>query len=591
MITLGSSRWTDSNPAITLSFAYEKQRSGANMQYRAQITISGLSGTGYFGYPIYMKLTIGGTLRETKTLKEVSPSQWSSAITYTSPWYTVSNKTTGTTPVSFNVYSGLGSSRTGTYSYNMGVDPAASTISASSGTLGTRLTLTLTRYNSSFTDTITYKCGTATGTVASGSTAASVYWDTTNGNTVALAAQNTTGPSVTVTFTVTTYSGSTQVGTNTARVVMSIPASVKPSVSLNVTDAAGYLSTYGAYVQGYSKLNITAAPTLAYGSAIRAYAITADGNSYSTNPVTTGALKGQGALTVTARVTDARSRTSDPASKVITVLPYAKPVVAVSAYRCNSSGTADPEGAYMKIQVTSTISSLNGKNSATYKVVYPGGTLTGSGTSFTSSVLACDVSTTHYIEVTITDKLSSTTKAAVVPIAFTLIDYYHTGGGISFGKVATRDGFDCAMDAYFGNRRVQEVGTPVESGDAVPLGFLTGYLTDYIVEEGTSGFWTYRKWSSGIAECWGKRTVDVNITTAWGTIYYGSVLYTPWPFTFAEKPACVVTTEYGDDQLSAFVGSCGSASVGNAPTVLVCRPVLSSAQSCTLIYHAFGKWK
>lgn len=26
---------------------------------------------------------------------------------------------------------------------------------------------------------------------------------------------------------------------------------------------------------------------------------------------------------------------------------------------------------------------------------------------------------------------------------------------------------------------------------------------DYIVEQGTSGIWTYRKWNSGIAECWG----------------------------------------------------------------------------------------
>ena len=449
MIALGSSRWTDSNPNIPLSFAYEKRRSGADMQYRAQITISAITGSAYFGYPIYLKLTIGGTLRETKTLKEVNPSQWSSAITYTSPWYTVSNKTTGTTPISFNVYSGLGSSRTATYSYNMGVDPAASAISASSGTLGTKLTLTLTRYNSSFTDTITYKCGTATGTVKSGSTAASVDWDTTNGNTVALAAQNTVGQSVTVTFTVTTYSGSTRVGTNTATVIMAIPASVKPSVSLSVTDAAGYLSTYGAYVQGYSKLKITATPTLARGAAIKTYAITADGDSYSTNQVTTGALKGRDKLTITARVTDTRNRISEPASTEITVLAYAPPVVTVSAYRCNSTGVEDPEGAYMRIKVVGGISYLNGKNRATYKVVYPGGEENGSGAGFISNVLPCDVSMTHYIEVTITDKLSSTTKAAVIPVAFTLMDYYNTGKGVSFGKVATREGFDCAMPAYF----------------------------------------------------------------------------------------------------------------------------------------------
>ena len=26
---------------------------------------------------------------------------------------------------------------------------------------------------------------------------------------------------------------------------------------------------------------------------------------------------------------------------------------------------------------------------------------------------------------------------------------------------------------------------------------------DYIVEQSTSGIWTYRKWNSGVAECWG----------------------------------------------------------------------------------------
>lgn len=449
MISLGSSRWTSSNPKITLSFAYEKQRSGADMQYRAQITVSTVSGSSRFGYPIYLKLSIGGELKETKTLKAASPAQWSSAITYTSPWYTVSNKTTGTTPISFNVYSGQGSSRSATYSYNMEVDPAASKIYAARGTLGMPVALTLTRYNSSFTDTITYQCGTASGTVRSGSTATSVPWGPSNGNTLDLAAQNTSGPTVLVTFTVTTYDGSTPVGTDTATALMEIPASVVPSVALGVTDAAGYLNTYGAYVQGYSKLSINATPTLAYGSPIKTYAITADGNLYGNNSVITPALRGTGTLTVAAKVVDKRERSSATVTKDITVLEYSKPVVNLSAYRCDSSGTADPEGAYMKIVVTSTISSLNGKNSATYKVVYPGGTLTGSGTKFTSSVLECDVSSTHNIEVTVTDKLSSTPKSAVIPIAYTLLDYYETGKGISFGKVATRDGFDCAMPAYF----------------------------------------------------------------------------------------------------------------------------------------------
>jgi hypothetical protein len=35
---------------------------------------------------------------------------------------------------------------------------------------------------------------------------------------------------------------------------------------------------------------------------------------------------------------------------------------------------------------------------------------------------------------------------------------------------------------------------------------------DYIVEQGTSGIWTYRKWNSGVAECWSEQTVSVDFS-------------------------------------------------------------------------------
>lgn len=38
-------------------------------------------------------------------------------------------------------------------------------------------------------------------------------------------------------------------------------------------------------------------------------------------------------------------------------------------------------------------------------------------------------------------------------------------------------------------------------------------LGDYVIEQGTSGIWTYRKWCSGLAECWSKQTVSVNFAT------------------------------------------------------------------------------
>lgn len=482
MTTLASFTW-GTGPKIPIVFAYEHQRSGADMQYRVQVTIGALSSSSsYFGYPIYLKLTMDGVLRETTTLKAASPNQWSSVITYTSPWYTVSNKTSGTTVVSFNLYSGSGSTRNDTYSYSMAVDPAASRLSAPDGTLGTAITLGVTQYNSAFVHTITYSCGSMSGTVCTASTATSVTWGTGNGNTLNLATQNTAGQSVAVSFTIITYSGSTEVGRNTASCVMAIPNTVKPSVSLAVTDAAGYLDTYGAYVQGKSKLSITATPILAYGSPIKTYEITADGKTYAASSVTTDVLHNKGTLAVTANVTDARAYPSTVASTNITVLEYASPAVTVTAYRCNSSGTADSEGAYMKFGFSATISSLNSKNSATYSISYKadGGTatkVTGTGLSYTSDKIACDVSKIWTVEVTVTDKLSSTTKAAVIPIAFTLMDFYSTGKGVAFGKVGTREGFDCAMTAYFSGATSVSGALTATGTTAMPEGMTIGGKT------------------------------------------------------------------------------------------------------------------
>lgn len=44
-------------------------------------------------------------------------------------------------------------------------------------------------------------------------------------------------------------------------------------------------------------------------------------------------------------------------------------------------------------------------------------------------------------------------------------------------------------------------------------------IADYIVETGTSGIWTYRKWNSGIAECWGYWTTTSTFPNAFGGAY------------------------------------------------------------------------
>ena len=590
MITLGSERWTTGNPKITLTFAYEKQRSGADMQYRAKVTISTVSGDSYFGYPIYMKLSIGGSVRETVTLKAADPSRWTTEISYTSPWYTVANKTSGTVPISYNVYSGSGSSRSGTYSYEMGVDAAASEIEVSNGTLGTALTLNLTRYNTNFTDTISYKCGTAGDTIVSGSTAPRVTWDSTKGNTVALSSQNTKGMSVDVTFTVTTYSGSTVVGTNSKTIKMAIPTTVVPSVALKVEDAAGYFATYGAYVQGYSKLKITAETTPAYGSPIQTYAITADGATYNTSPVTTPAVQGKGTLRITAKVTDARKQPNTATPVDITVLEYAKPSVNLSVYRCKGDGTADAEGGYIKIVLSSKIASLNGKNTASYTITYIDDagttkTITGTGTSYTSPTpILCGAANTKKVSVTVSDNLGSTPQSVTAPVAYTLVDYRSNGKGIAFGKVGTRDGFDCAMPAYFTG--TTELPSDVKVGGSA--------VVDFVVEEGTSGIWTYRKWASGTAECWGTSpevTVASSQWSAWGGMYAAANVIQScyYPVTYTAPPMLQIT--YRATVMGGFhyVQDTGLAS--RTPAVSIIRGTAADGLKGCVHFYAIGKCK
>lgn len=85
-----------------------------------------------------------------------------------------------------------------------------------------------------------------------------------------------------------------------------------------------------------------------------------------------------------------------------------------------------------------------------------------------------------------------------------------------------------------------EEGTPLNALNMNKL--LNKEDNDYIVEQGTSGIWTYRKWNSGIAECWGVQSVSVpSVSKEWGqsgsTVYYSdSFGGARYPFNFSSAP-------------------------------------------------------
>ena len=73
-----------------------------------------------------------------------------------------------------------------------------------------------------------------------------------------------------------------------------------------------------------------------------------------------------------------------------------------------------------------------------------------------------------------------------------------------------------------------------------PAELLADLGADYIVEQGISGGWRYRKWASGLAECWGEVAANTAITEALGAMYMVVTDYFSWPDALFSAPPRIV---------------------------------------------------
>lgn len=408
------------------------------------------------GYTTYGSGTITCTINGTKYTASIDTSDkiTSSGIYLFSKTVTIAHNSDGTKTltVSASIDHSRFTASTHSYSHALTTIPRKSSLTAGNGTLNTAQTFTISRASSSFTHTLVYKCGSASGTIVSKTTATSVSWTPP----LSLASQNTSGTTVSVTLTLTTYSGSTNIGSVAKTIKCTIPTSVKPSCKVTVADAAGYSGTYGGYLKGLSKLKITVTGTTSYGSAIKSYAVSANGSNYTSASVTTGVLKTAGTMTITAKVTDKRGR-SGSASQNITVLDYNAPQIKLlSVSRCNSNGVANDQGEYAKVILSSSVAALNNKNTATYVLQYKkhsaasytSVTLTGLANKYTVSnysdsqcIFKAESGSTYDVILKVTDKFGSTIKETTLSTAVTIMHWGAKGNSIAFGKISEFENF------------------------------------------------------------------------------------------------------------------------------------------------------
>lgn len=414
------------------------------------------------GYTTYGTGTIYCKINGTTYSASVTPSHkiTNSGIVLFTKTLNISHNTDGTKTLTCSAWISHNSLMSNEQSYSQALTtiPRKSTLTAGNGTLGTAQTLTVTRQSTSFTHTITYKCGSASGTVCTKSSNTSVSFTPP----LTLANQNTSGTNVSVTFTITTYNGNTSVGSNAKTISCVIPASVKPTVSIAVSDATSYSSTYGSYIQGMSKFKITVTESGSYGSTIKSRKTTADGKSYTTTSITTGVIAGSGSMTITATVTDSRNRTAT-ASKTVTVTAYSAPKISsVKAIRTDSNGVPLSSGNYLTVSFTSMISALSNKNTASYKIqykkiedsTYTTITLTKYANMYDMEdgvyTFAASQTSSYDVILTVSDAFGSISRTATGASIKKLWSILTKGMGIALGKIAElANTFECALDAKF----------------------------------------------------------------------------------------------------------------------------------------------
>ena len=326
--------------------------------------------------------------------------------------------------------------------------PRASTVSATNTNLYSASTITITRASSSFTHTLTYSFGSTTGTIVSKTTSTSVSWTPA----LTLANQIPNAVSGTCTITCDTYNGSTKIGSKTCTLTLTVPASVKPTMtSVTATRVDGDVpAAWAIYVQNKSKATVTINGAAgAYGSTISSYSISGGGYSSTASSFTTGLLAASGTITFTAKVTDSRGRVSDAKTVSISVVAYSAP--SFSSYisqRATSAGVINDDGTYIRGLISFSYATCSSKNTITCATYYKKSSATSwtnanksfsSGTAFTFGGGAISTESSYDVKYTITDAFTTVTIIDMVSTASVLMDFKAGGKGIAIGKVSEKD--------------------------------------------------------------------------------------------------------------------------------------------------------
>lgn len=410
--------------------------------------------------------------------------------------------------------------------------------------------------SASFTHLITYSFNGKTGNVNDEKVKSGIVWWTPADLASYIASTSGKGS-----ITCTTYHGTEKVGTSTIEFTAVVPnnETFQPMLSEFSISPAGELPAVfeGLYIQSKTGVQARFTASSTY-STIASYKLTADGRNYTGNPATSVPFTREGNFTVTGIVTDVRGFPTSK-SEDITVIPYHKPIIephrgysSIICERSTQDGTYDDAGTYLHIKCRRNYAPVEAdgvqKNFCTLQYQYkmadggwsqPYTLLDGSDTlTVDYECILPDVVSqadkSYTIRLIVTDTIGSS-EPYEFPIATADVTMHlgNGGYGVAIGKyseaTAEDKKFECAWNAVFD---CDVKAKSIHSGENGEI------FHDGIIEQGTSGIWTYIKYESGRAVCWGSfDSVKVNAFVAWGALFVSKVNdRIDYPFAFVDRP-------------------------------------------------------
>ena len=259
----------------------------------------------------------------------------------------------------------------------------------------------------------------------------------------------------TMDFIVTTYrANGSVVGTRTGSITCTVPASCAPVInSIELSDSGAQLPPeWGIFVNGMSVLHVKVNASGQQGATISSYVISALDQVKNGNDIDIATIYQSGSIRVSVTVTDSRGMsTSDSAAATVTVYDYGAPVInSFSAVRCNQYGTPVDNGAYARVTIDCSISSLNGHNGMEIRIYAKRSNessytqkrlITPSSTSHSASYIIADIDPayTYAIKAEVKDALATSWQEGTLAAEGAIISWRDGGIGIAFGKTAEED--------------------------------------------------------------------------------------------------------------------------------------------------------